>query len=150
MPDNSDTTKSATGTLDSTNNRVQLTIPSNGYYNTSAKLYATYSTLASLIGLTAAKILSGNTILGIAGTATAAATSLSGTVSITVENKRNTSALVNFSTPFSTTPTITLSTSNSRLPASLKSSSPGGFVVNCSSSTNSVQTTTVSWTAKTS
>ena len=44
MPDNSGTTKSATGTLDGTNQILQLTIPSNGYYNTSAKLYATYST----------------------------------------------------------------------------------------------------------
>ena len=150
MTNNGGTTKSATCTLDTTNKRVQLTIPANAYYNTSSKLYATYATVASKIGLTAAKILSGNTILGIAGTAKAAARSLSDTVSITVENKRNTSALVNFSTPFSTTPTITLSTSNSRLPASLISSSPGGFVVRCSSSTNSQQTTTVSWTAKTS
>ena len=147
MANNGGTTKSATCTLDSTNSRVQLTVPSNGYYNTSSKLYVAYSTLASKIGLTAEKIVKGDTILGIAGTAASAATSLTGTVSITVENKRNTSALVTFSTPFASTPTITFKTSNSRLPATLKSSSPGGFVVNCSSNTNSVQTTTVTWTA---
>lgn len=70
MTNNGDTAKSATCTLDTTNKRVQLTIPANGYYNTSSKLYATYDTVASKIGLTAAKILSGNTILGITGTAT--------------------------------------------------------------------------------
>ena len=72
MTDNSGTTKSATGSLDSTNSRLQLTVPANGYYNTSAKLYASYSSIRTLIGLTAAKIVKGNTILGLAGTATKA------------------------------------------------------------------------------
>ena len=59
----------ATGSLDSTNKRLRLKMPANGYYNTNNYLYATFSSIASLIGLTAAKIVKGNTILGIAGTA---------------------------------------------------------------------------------
>lgn len=74
MANNGGTTKSATGSLDSTNKRVQLAIPVNGFYNTSSKLYIAYATLANLIGLTAAKIVKGNTILGIAGTAVTAGT----------------------------------------------------------------------------
>lgn len=70
MTDNSSTTKSGTISLDTTNKRVQLAVPANGYYNTSSKLYQTYANVASKIGLTAAKLVSGNTVLGIAGTAT--------------------------------------------------------------------------------
>lgn len=69
MTNNAGTTKSATCSLDSTNKRVQLTVPANAYYSTTSKLYAAFSSVASAIGLTAAKILKGNTILGIAGTA---------------------------------------------------------------------------------
>lgn len=68
LADKNGTIQSATATLDTTNSRVQLTIPVTGRYNTAAKLYVAYSTLASLIGLTAAKIATGNTILGLAGT----------------------------------------------------------------------------------
>lgn len=71
MANKSGTTQSATASLDTTNKRVQLTLPAAGYYTTSSKVYTAYSTLASLIGLTAAKIVSGNTILGIAGTGSA-------------------------------------------------------------------------------
>ena len=69
MTNNGGTTKSATYSLDATNSRVVATIPANGYYNTSSKLYATYASVRTLIGLTASKIVKGNTVLGIAGTA---------------------------------------------------------------------------------
>lgn len=67
LPDHSGTTKSATSSLDTTNNRLQMTVPSAGKYNTSSKLYATYSAIRTLIGLTAAKIAVGNKILGLDG-----------------------------------------------------------------------------------
>lgn len=65
MPDKAGTTQSASGSIDSANKRVQLTIPSLGRYSTTSKLYIAYSTLASLIGLTAAKLWPNNTVLGI-------------------------------------------------------------------------------------
>lgn len=68
LDDYSGTTKSATPSLDAANSRVQMTVPSTGKYNISSKLYAAYSTIRNLIGLTAAKIAVGNTILGLAGT----------------------------------------------------------------------------------
>lgn len=57
----------AATSLDSTNNELQMTIPAVGKYGTGNKLKATFATIASLIGLTAAKIVKGNTILGISG-----------------------------------------------------------------------------------
>mgnify|MGYP005801733215 CR=1 FL=1 len=65
MPDKAGTTQSASGSVDSTSKRVQLTIPSLGRYSTTSKVYISYSSLASLIGLTAAKLWPNNTILGI-------------------------------------------------------------------------------------
>ena len=59
---------SATASLDSSNKRVKMAIPANGYHSTSNYLYNSYSSMASVIGLTADKIVKGNTILGIAGT----------------------------------------------------------------------------------
>lgn len=59
---------SATSSLDTTNSRVRLQIPATARYTTVAYLYATYSAMATTIGLTADKIVTGNTILGIAGT----------------------------------------------------------------------------------
>ena len=100
MTNNSGTTKSATCSLDTTNKRVQLTIPANAYYNTSAKLYATYATVASKIGLTAAKIVKGNTILGIAGTAKAAAISQSGTLTVAVSPNSTSPYEIKFETAF--------------------------------------------------
>ena len=107
MVNNGGTSIAATYSLDSTNSIVVATIPTNGYYNTSSKLYATYSTVRSLIGLTAAKIVKGNTILGLAGTAVKSPTSLSGTHSAgkwawgkVVEGQ------VNFSTAFASKPTL--------------------------------------------
>lgn len=74
LEDKNGTTQAAAASLDTTNSRVQMAIPVLGRYNTSSKLYVAFATLASLIGLTAAKLISGNTILGIAGTATNDAT----------------------------------------------------------------------------
>lgn len=68
MADKSGSANAANASLDTTNNRVKLQIPLNGYYDTNAYLYIPYATLASLLGITADKIVVGNTILGIAGT----------------------------------------------------------------------------------
>lgn len=68
MADKSGTTQSATASLDTTNSRVKMQIPATGKYDTAAYLYAAYSTIRTLIGLTAAKIATGNTILGLTGT----------------------------------------------------------------------------------
>ena len=57
----------ATASLDSTNSELEMKIPATGKYNTSNKLKATFATIASLIGLTASKLVKGNTILGITG-----------------------------------------------------------------------------------
>lgn len=59
---------SATPSLDTTNSRLKMKIPSLGRYGTSNYLYAAYSTIRNLIGLTAEKIMKGNTILGLVGT----------------------------------------------------------------------------------
>lgn len=68
LPDKTDTANySATASLDSTNSRLKMKIPALGRYGTSNYLYAAYSAIASLIGLTAAKLVKGNTILGITG-----------------------------------------------------------------------------------
>lgn len=48
--------------------RVYLAIPTRALYTTGAKLYVSYADLRSLIGLTAAKVATGSTILGAAGT----------------------------------------------------------------------------------
>lgn len=114
MTNNAGTSKSATGSLDSTNKRVQLTVPANAYYSTASKLYIAYATLASLIGLTAAKIVKGNTILGITGTAVKAAISDKGTVSIKANPDTTTSKQVNFDTNFGTTPTITVAITSAK------------------------------------
>ena len=68
LADKNGTVQSATASLDTTNKRLQMTIPALGRYNTNSKLYAAYSKIRDLIGLTAAKIATGNTILGLAGT----------------------------------------------------------------------------------
>ena len=70
MVDASGATSAATASLDATNSRLQLTIPTTGKYSTGSRLYAAYSTIASLIGLTAAKLIPGNTILGITSSVT--------------------------------------------------------------------------------
>lgn len=65
LKDNSGVTKSAAASLDATNSRVQLTVPETGKYSLTSKLYATYATIRSLIGLTADKLWTGVTILGL-------------------------------------------------------------------------------------
>lgn len=68
MANKANSNTSATSSLDGTNSRVRLKIPATGYYDTNSYVYVSYSTLASLIGLSADKIVAGNTILGITGT----------------------------------------------------------------------------------
>lgn len=58
---------SAEASLDTENSRVKLKVPAVAKYGTGNYLYAAYSAIASLIGLTAAKLVRGNTVLGITG-----------------------------------------------------------------------------------
>lgn len=64
---NRTSTYSATSSLDTTNSRVRLQIPATARYTTAAYLYATYSAMATTIGLTSDKLLSSSTILGVTG-----------------------------------------------------------------------------------
>lgn len=68
MKNKSSTTTLAVASLDTTNSRVRLKLPEDGYYDTNAYLYVSYASLASAIGLTSDKLLAGNTVLGISGT----------------------------------------------------------------------------------
>ena len=68
LADKNGTSQEATASLDTTNSRLQMAIPALGRYNTGSKLYAAYSKIRDLIGLTAAKIAVGVSILGITGT----------------------------------------------------------------------------------
>ena len=56
------------GTLDGTSKRLQLSIPTRAIYTAASKIYATYANIASLIGLTAAKLAQGQSVLGMTGT----------------------------------------------------------------------------------
>ncbi len=58
---------SAEASIDGTNKRIKLKVPATGKYGVGNYLYAAYTTIANLIGLTAAKLVKGNTILGITG-----------------------------------------------------------------------------------
>lgn len=73
MVDKSGTTQSATASLDTTNSRLQMTIPATGKYSTTSKVYAAYSTIRTLIGLTADKLWPGVTILGLKSSKTSMA-----------------------------------------------------------------------------
>lgn len=68
MANKSGTTTLAVASLDTTNSRVRLKLPENAYYDTNAYLYVSYASLASAIGLTADKLIVGNTVLGVTGT----------------------------------------------------------------------------------
>ena len=57
----------AEASIDGTNKRLKLKVPATGKYSVGNYLYAAYTTIANLIGLTAAKLVKGNTILGITG-----------------------------------------------------------------------------------
>jgi hypothetical protein len=61
------TDHSATASLDAANKRLKLKVPAAGKYGTGNYLYAAYSAIASLAGLTSAKLVKNNTILGITG-----------------------------------------------------------------------------------
>lgn len=74
LPDKTGTVQEGAAALDGTNARFTLTIPATGKYTGTSKLFTAYTRVASLIGLTAAKIMKGNTILNIEGTATSDAT----------------------------------------------------------------------------
>lgn len=71
LQDKSGTAQQATTSLDATNSRLQMTVPATGKYSTSSKLYAAYSAIQSLIGLTADKLWTGVSILGLASSRTA-------------------------------------------------------------------------------
>lgn len=154
ITNSSGTTKSATGTLDATNKRVQLTVPANAYYSTTSKLYIAYSTLATLIGLTAAKIVKGNTILGIAGTAVKASTQLSGTVSQQLHGTHQPSATNNvvFSTPFASAPSVTYVNTSpeatiSHFGVTISNITKAGFTWKMTCDLGSWQTASFKWTA---
>lgn len=57
----------ATSSIDNTNKKIKMQVPSDGKYSTKNYLYQTFSNIASLIGLTSAKLLKNNTVLGITG-----------------------------------------------------------------------------------
>ncbi len=57
----------ATASLDVTNQNLKLKVPTTAKYGAENYLYAAYSAVASLIGLTSAKLVRNNTILGITG-----------------------------------------------------------------------------------
>ncbi len=80
LPDKTGTIQEGAAALDSTNARVTFAIPATGKYTGTSKLFATYARIASLIGLTAAKIMKGNTILNIAGTATSDANAVAANI----------------------------------------------------------------------
>ena len=65
LADNSGTARAATTSLDAANSRLQMTIPATGKYDTTSKLYAAYSAVRTLIGLTADKLWYNTTILGL-------------------------------------------------------------------------------------
>ena len=154
MTNNGGATKSATYSLDSTNSRVVATIPNNGYYSTSSKLYATYANVRSLIGLTAAKIVKGNTILGLAGTAIKSPTSLSGSVSCGKLQAGDgvKSFQVTFSTAFGSIPTVQInSTGDDHEPKNLKvtnvTKAGFTFTIEAGGPTGEWETLTVTWNA---
>ncbi len=58
----------ATSSLDTGNKRVRLDVPGRAIYGDSALLYDTFANIASRIGLTAAKLAQGQSVLGVTGT----------------------------------------------------------------------------------
>lgn len=57
----------ATASIDNTNKKIKMQVPADGKYGTKNYLYQSFSNIASLIGLTASKLLKNNTVLGITG-----------------------------------------------------------------------------------
>ena len=58
----------AASSLDTGNKRVRLDVPGRAIYGDSALLYDTFANIASRIGLTAAKLAQGQSVLGVTGT----------------------------------------------------------------------------------
>lgn len=154
MTNNAGSAKSATGSLDSTNKRVQLAVPANAYYSTASKLYIAYATLASLIGLTAAKIIKGNTILGIAGTAKSAVKSQNGSFSFAVKPNTTTPYQVKFDNNFadnsySVVYTVTSGNYKDYITMTTKTKLASGFTLNVKNThTGSEATGKISWIAE--
>ena len=61
------TSYTANITLDSTNKLLRMQVPSEGKYGVGNYLQQSFATIANLIGLTSAKLLKNNTVLGITG-----------------------------------------------------------------------------------
>lgn len=56
-----------TASIDNTNKKIKMQVPADGKYGTKNYLYQSFSNIASLIGLTASKLVKNNTVLGITG-----------------------------------------------------------------------------------
>ena len=147
MTNNGGTAKSATFALDSTNSRVQATVPANAFYNTSSKIYVAYSTLANLIGLTAAKLVKGNTVLGIAGTGSAAKSVQSGSFAANLSNYGSYNKTITFSPAFSSAPTVIACSGFWRISCSVSNITATGFTISGSNNANSSQSGTIYWNA---
>ena len=57
----------ATASIDNTNKKIKMQVPADGKYGTTNYFYQSFSNIASLIGLTASKLVKNNTVLGITG-----------------------------------------------------------------------------------
>ena len=55
--------------------------------------------------------------------------------------------MVVFETPFSSVPTVTLTTSNSRIGVYSSSITKAGFIINFGNSSSNTHTSTITWTA---
>lgn len=58
----------ASSVFEYNNANLYFAVPANGLYSTGNRIYAANADVATAIGLTAAKLVKGNTVLGIAGT----------------------------------------------------------------------------------
>lgn len=97
--------------LDSSNKKVGFNIASEGFYSSTSKVWVAFSDLAKLIGLTADKIITGNSILGMSGTASPApkSQSLDKTMIDKIKTGQTWSQTYVFNQAFAKTPTVTVS-----------------------------------------
>ena len=135
-------------------NHLWCYIPTNAYYSTSYWLQLRNSDVASKIGLTVAKIVKGNNILGIAGTAIKSPTSLSGSVSCGKLQAGHgvKSFQVTFSSAFGSIPTVQVnSTGDDHSPKNLKvtnvTKAVFTFTIEAGGPTGEWETLTVTWNA---
>lgn len=146
--------------LENTKKNVIFNIPSDGFYNTESKLYIPFSNLANLIGLTADKIIKGNSILGISGTASPAPENQKSSKSTylgKIKNKTDWSGTFLFDTPFATAPssvTASITTDYPNLKTVEKQTvsniSKTGFKLDFTTAdygTETIPTFSVSWSA---